>query len=240
MAQGEAPDDTPRFEIMPVVGLRAAMSWPAAQIVDANNPAGGDPNLPPGTDFGTRLENLAGPGGGLLIGAQAQVRVTRAISFVAMGAHTEWSTRSHRFAAPAGDFDRDSYDVQGGQYEWGSIGVAGELRIKGVAPISLLVAPGLLRESYPSDDAASEPFKDPIIHRMLALGLEGRFPLSPRIARLTARAGLRDNLVFWNEDEYNLRYREYYDSVGSARRPEVKFDGRSHMVIAYLGVSIGW
>lgn len=241
VSQLQEPTEAPRFEIMPVAGFRAANSWPGARMIDANLPAGGDPNLPPGMkEAETRSTHWTGAGGGWLIGAQAHLRVTRTFSVVVTGTQSEWSTPSRRFATPADQPQQQTYQVQGGRYRTGSVGLASEFRIKGVAPISLLLAPGLLAESDPADTAALEAFEQPVTHPVFAVGLEGRFPLSLRVARLTARAGLRDHLVFWNEAEYNRRYREYYSSIGSGIRPEVRFDGNSHVMTGYVGVSIGW
>jgi hypothetical protein len=144
--------------------------------------------------------------GGVLVGAQLRGRLHPNLSLFATGAYSGWN-----------DHFQDAVgNSPNGSFRWVAAGVSADIRLKGVVPLSLVVAPGILEERY---DAATgwnlqTAPAGRATHRMVAFGMEAMFPLR---GRLLARGGVRDHVISWDDESL----------------------GRAHIWAGYVGIGVG-
>lgn len=213
----------PRVEIMPLVGFRVGAPYRGTVRW---------------SEFvGSRFE-VVHPGGEFL-GSQVRVRLVGPIGIIATAATSSWHARTNRLALRKPPVANGvEVETENGGFTLLSAGLDVDVRRRGLAPLSLMVGPGLLEERYPSRPAVYEMFEDPVRHRMLVTGVEARFPI--RHSRLAVQIGLRDQIVWWNRREYERRFESFERLAGGPGSIDVLSDhATAHIATGHLALSLG-
>jgi hypothetical protein len=221
----------PRLSITPIVGYRIPYA------------ATGELTLYYPNGYTSYLNSREERGGGMVVGADAELRVWGLFGLSASFLHAESAENMVDQTIQAPDYDMDwSGPTRSPNVQFFKLGVVVSLpepspdlqRFPIVASVSF--GPALVREvqlpdPVPADYPQASPVHwEPVNHYAAHVGGRAVVPLGTR--HLALRIGLDDYITFWNVKELNRQTKDNYGGT-----PDWTY-GRYHLLVAHAGISL--
>jgi hypothetical protein len=231
IAQFRDPAPKPRFSLTPIVGYRLPYEATGEMALHFRNGS---------TSF---LESREQRGGGMMMGAEAELRLFGPLGLVASFVHAESAENQVEQFIHADGLEMNwAGPTRSPTVQFLKAGLvvflperSPELQRMPIAA-SLSVGPAVVREvqlpdAVPPDFPQASPVSwDPVNHYAVAVGARVVLPLTSRLVAL--RFGADDYITFWNVRELN---RQTVERFGGAADWSY---GRYHLFVAHAGLSL--
>jgi hypothetical protein len=230
-AQYQEAAARPRLSITPVVGYRIPYS------------ATGEMSLYYQNGYTSYLNSREERGGGMVVGADAELRVWGLVGISATFLHAESVENQVEQTIHAPDYEMEwSGPTRSPTLQFLKAGIVVSLpepspdlqRFPIVASLSF--GPAIVREiqlpdPVPADYPQASPVHwDPVSHYAAHVGGRVIMPLGTRY--LALRVGVDDYITFWNVKELNRQTKQNYGGT-----PDWTY-GRYHLVVVHAGISL--
>jgi hypothetical protein len=182
-----------------------------------------------GQEFSGAVEQEVG--GGAALGGGVSLPVSRFVSILGEGAWSRMGDVVSTFTAAG---EAEVSESEGGTMWLAKLGLG--FRVPTRLPLVISAAPALVRLD-PADEGDEDGLTDGHSNLGFSIGVSTVFPLSDRIG---LRAAAEDYLVFWNEEEQEMRLRNVFErQAGGPVDADVTIR-RSHIPVVRVGFSFQW